>query len=128
MKAREGLTDRAQTRFDEFLSNVEHVHPFAVHCFDEASVVMTTGNRNRGFALKGQKASEVQKYASNATYTVNLLMSPLGTDYFNIVNGPSNGLHLLIFFVDALQQTDIHGHRKLTAGDIVVMDNCKFHH
>ena len=44
-----------------------------MHFFDESSVIKTTGNKNYGHAPVGQSAVEIQRYASNATYTVNLL-------------------------------------------------------
>jgi len=66
--------------------------------------------------------------ASNATFTINLLYSVVGVDYFNILQGPSNGLELLNFFHDALQVERANGSAALERGDVVVMDNCGFHH
>ena len=48
VKAREGLTDQAQNKFDQFLHNIEDVNPMKIHCFDESSVIMTSGNRKFG--------------------------------------------------------------------------------
>ena len=62
------------------------------------SVIKTTGNRKYGNARVGERAIKVLCYASNATFTRNLLHSVVGVDYFNILPGPSNGLELLIFF------------------------------
>ncbi|CAG2194936.1 unnamed protein product [Mytilus edulis] len=98
IKAKEGLTDQVQAKFDLFLHNIENINPFSIHCFDEASVVLTTGNRKYGHSLPNERAFEIQRYASNANYTINLMQSPLGIDYFNIIDGPSNGLHLLNFY------------------------------
>lgn len=128
VKAKEGLTDGAQNKFDIFLNNIEGINPMKIHWFDESSVVMTTGNRHFGYAAIGKRAFEIQKYASNANYTVNLLQSPLGVDYYNIVDGPSNGLHLIDFFIHAVNEQDVYGNNKLSYGDIVIMDNCAFHH
>ena len=50
-----------------------------------------------------EQAIEVLCYASNATFTINLLHSVVAVDYFNILPGPSNGLELLISFDEALQ-------------------------
>ncbi|KAK2558699.1 hypothetical protein P5673_018904, partial [Acropora cervicornis] len=50
-----------------------------------------------------ERAIEVLCYASNATFTINLLHSVVAVDYFNILPGPSNGLELLISFDEALQ-------------------------
>ncbi|XP_071138624.1 uncharacterized protein [Mytilus edulis] len=128
VKAKEGLTDQVQVQFDHFLDSNEDINPLKIHCFDESSVIMTTGNRHYGYSELGQRAFEIQKYASNATFTVNLLQSPLGVDYFNIIDGPSNGLQLVNFFVEALNETDIYGNSKLSPGDVIVLDNCGFHH
>ncbi|KAL9988280.1 hypothetical protein ACROYT_G002711 [Oculina patagonica] len=56
-----------------------------------------------GNATVGEKAIEFQRYASNANFTINLLHSALGVDYFNIIDGPSNGFELLNFFEDAVE-------------------------
>jgi len=74
-----------------------------MHFFDECSVIKTTGNRNYSHSPLGSPAIEVQRYASNATYTVNLLHSIFGINHLNILNGPSNGLELLNFNQEALE-------------------------
>ena len=48
-------------------------------------MIRTTGNRTYGHGYRGHPAVEVQRYASNANYTVNLLHSMRGVDYFNAV-------------------------------------------
>ena len=87
-------------------------------------MIKTTGNRKYGNARFGERAIELQRYASNATFTT------FGVDYFNILQGQSNGLELLIFFDDALQVQcrTADGSAALERGDLVVMDNCGFHH
>ena len=77
-----------------------------MHFFDEASVIKTTGNRSYGNASVGEKAVEFQRYASNANYTVNLLHSIRGVDFFNILDGPSNGFELLHFLKMPLKFND----------------------
>lgn len=125
---KESLTDNAQERLDEYLTVCSACDPRNMHFFDESSVIKTTGNKNYGHAPVGQKAVEIQRYASNATYTVNLLHSIFGVDHVNILPGPSNGLELLNFFAEALQEQDIFGNSLLKQGDLVIMDNCGFHH
>lgn len=90
-----------------------------MHFFDENSVIKTTGNRNYGHAPAGQRAVEIQQYASNATYTVNLLHSIFGADHVNILPRPSNGLELLNFFAEALQEQVIFGSPLLKQGDLL---------
>ena len=117
-----------QNRFDQFVANLSNVPAANIHCFDEASVIQTTTNRDYGHAPKNKRAFEIQRYASNATRTVNLLHGLFGVDAFNIVNGPSNGLEMLTFFQFALQQTDRFGNHKIKQGDVIIMDNYGFHH
>lgn len=124
----ESLSDANQTKFDEYVDLISTKDPYSLHFFDESSVVKTSGNRQYGHSTQGQKAIEVQKYASNATYTVNLLHGPFSVEYFNILDGPSNSFHLVDFFLDALQEHDRFGNYILRPGDTVVMDNCGFHH
>ena len=45
-----------------------------------------------------KRAIEIQPYASNVTFTINLLHSTRGIDSFNVIEGPSNGQELLHFF------------------------------
>ena len=66
--------------------------------------------------------------ASIATYTINLLHSLVGVDFFNVLDGASNGEELLNFFDDALQVERVDGSAALERGDVVVMDNCGFNH
>lgn len=127
---KESLTDNAQQRLDEYLTVCSACDPRNMHFFDESSVIKTTGNKNYGHAPVVQSAVEIQRYASNATYTVNLPHSIFGVDHVNIlpVPGPSNGLELLNFFAEVLQEQDIFGNPLLKQGDLVIMDNCGFHH
>ena len=76
----------------------------------------------------GNQAFEVQQYALNATYTINLLHNVNGVSHFNIIWGPSNGLELLNFFQEALQQQDVLENPVIKLDGIIVMDNCGFHH
>ena len=73
-----------------------------LYSFDESSVIKMMGNRKYGNARVSERAIELQSYASNTTFTINLLHSVVGVDYFNILQGPSNGLELLNFFSQCL--------------------------
>ena len=106
---KESLTDNAQERLDEYLTVCSACDPRNMHFFDESSVIKTTENRNYGHAPVGQRAVKIQRYASNATYTVNLLHSIFGVEHGNILPGPLNGLELLNFFAEVLQEQDIFG-------------------
>ena len=70
----------------------------------------------------------MQRYASNATFTVNLMHSMFGTDHYNILRGASNQLELVHFIEQCLQQRDFYGNPKIGREDTIVMDNCGMHH
>ena len=125
---RESTTHEVTQKANVYLARISQFHPSQLHLFDESGVIKTTGNRLYGSALVGQPAFEIQRYASNANYTINLLHSVNGVDFFNIVDGPSNGHELLQFFDEALQLERVDGSAVLERGDCVVMDNCGFHH
>ena len=110
------------------LGSSSHMNPSIMHFFDESSVVKTTSNRLYGHSYRGTKAVEVQKYASNATYTVNLLHNVFGVDYYNILPGASNGEQLISFFDYALDCQRPNGLPVFIDGDVLIMDNCGFHH
>ena len=71
-------------RRNEFLESISDLEPGTVHCVDEGSVVKTTCNRKYGNAPRGEPAFEIQRYASSAAYTINLLHSPFGVDFMNV--------------------------------------------
>ncbi|XP_067047777.1 uncharacterized protein [Acropora muricata] len=111
-----------------FLAEISRLDPSSLHFFEETSVIRTEGNRKYDNSFIGERALEYQKYASNATYTVNLLHSALRVDHYNIIDGPSNGNEMLLFFEDAPTMDNPDGSAVLERGDTVVMDNCGFHH
>lgn len=82
-----------------------------------------------GNSYIGEPAIEFQRYASNTNYTLNLLHSVHGVeDYYNVLRGPSNGMELLNFFNEALSVDRVDGSTIPENGDVVIMDNCGFHH
>ena len=96
--------------------------------FDESSVIVTSGNRSYGNSYLGERVIEFQRYASNANHTLNLLHPIHGVDYYNILRDPSNGMELVNFFYQPLAVDRAGGTTILENGDLVVMDNCGFHH
>lgn len=125
---KESTSNDVTQKVDDYMAQVTNFNSYQLHFFDESSVIKTTGNRRYGSALIGEPAFEVQRYASNANYTINLLHSINGPDFFNILDGPSNGVELLLFFEEAVSLERIDGSAVLERGDCVVMDNCGFHH
>ena len=124
----ESTTPEQIARQDEYLNVISTFQPHQIHFFDEASLIKTSGNRSYGNATVGERAVEFQRYALNANFTINLLHSVRGVDYYNILDGPSNGFQLLYFFEDAVEIQRPDGSVLLERGDCVVMDNCGFHH
>ena len=124
--------DDIHLQFDEFVEFISIKNLSSLHFFDESGVIKTTGNRDYGSSVKGSRAFELQRYASNANYTVNLLHSRFGVDYFNVIDGPYNSLELLNFFAEAIDINNdrlAHGQQPLfVSGDTIIMDNCAFHH
>lgn len=113
---------------NHYLSEISQLDFTKLHFFDESSVIITSGNRIYGTSHKGKPAIEVQRYASNANFTINLLHSAQGVDYFSTLRGPSNGMEMLNFFDEALEVSKPDGSVLLEFGDVVIMDNCGFHH
>ena len=74
-----------------FLDQVSDLPSTTIHFFDESSVVKTTMNSRYGNAPLGEPAYEVQRYASNANFTINLLHSMQVIDYVNVIDSASNG-------------------------------------
>ena len=124
----ESLTDDAQAKQARYLEEISDIPARNLHFMDESSVDRTTGNRKYGHSLSGEPAVETYRYSSNATFTLNLICGYFGVDYYNIIEGASNGLELLQFFTEALNEEHENGNPKIAAGDAVVMDNCGFHH
>ena len=54
-------------KLDRYLAEICPVDANRLHFFDESSVVITSGNRDRGHSAIGKPAFEMQRYASNAT-------------------------------------------------------------
>lgn len=116
---KESCTERILALYDAYLEVISNMNPMTLHFFDESSVIKTSGNRTYGHAPRGLNAVEFQRYASNATFTINLLHGPLGVDYFNILDGPSNGQNLVAFFLEAVQETDVNNQLKLQREEIL---------
>ena len=113
---------------DYFLDQIAQLDCTTLHFFDESGVKITSGNRVYGNSYIGEPAIEVQRYASNANYTLNLLHSIQGVDYYNILRGASNGMEMLNFFDEALAVERADGSPILELRYCIIMDNCGFHH
>lgn len=68
-------------------------------------------------------------YTLSSNITVNLLACLNGIEYMNTVHGPSDTLIFLDFFGQAGKAASIEtGRPALEVDDVIVMDNCPFHH
>ena len=99
---------------DYFLDQIAQLDCTTLHFFDESGVKITSGNHVYGNSYIGEPAIEV---ASNANYTLNLLHSIQGVDYYNILRGASNGMEMLNFFDEALAVERADGSPILELGD-----------
>ena len=60
---------------------------------------------------------------------MNLLHNIHGVSHFNVLRGPSNGLELLNFFEKlSSKKLDAFANHVRKENDVIVMDNCGFHH
>ena len=124
----ESLSDLNINYKDYFLDQIAQLDCSTLHLFDESGVKITSGNRVYVNSYIGEPAIEVQRYASNANYTLNLLQSIQGVDYYNILRCASNGMEMLNDFNEALAVERANGSPILELGDCIIMDNCGFHH
>ena len=113
---RESTTTEVTDRTDDYLNEISTFHPTQMHFFDETGLIKISGNRTYGSAPVGLPSLEVPRYASNANYKVNLMHSITGVTFFNILDGPSNGMELLNFFDEALQLEREDGSAFLNVG------------
>ena len=118
----ESLNENDQLKSIEYAMLMSQVDP-------SKYTSLTTGNRIYGHAKRGKRGVEVKRYASDCNYTLNLLQSRFGITHYNLLEVVSNGLEMLHFFNESMQVVDeFYGNPVLAHGDVVVMDNCRFHH
>ena len=118
----ESLTDAAQEKQVRFLEGIIDFPARNMHFMDECSVDRTSGNRTYGHSTSGEPAIEICRYSSNAKFTINLMCGYFGVDHYNIIEGASNGMELVQFFTEALDEKYDNGTPKLAAGDVVIID------
>ena len=122
------LTNMAYTQL--FVDYLHGKDPYTLKYFDECGVKLPgCSARNYGHAPVGERAVEVRRYSQTANLTVNLLCGLSGVVYANTVNGPSNTIEFLRFFEEAFNSINPNtGRPCLEFGDVIIMDNCPFHH
>lgn len=102
--------------------------PYKVKYFDESGFKISVANRNFGHSKVGEKCIEIGRYHASPNITLNLLVGLGGVMYYNFVDGPSNSAHYMSFFHEAIESVLADGQPCLAPGDIIVVDNCPFHH
>ena len=85
-------------KVENYIADISGKDCNRLHFFDESSVVVTSGKKRRGHSAIGIPAMEVPRYASNATYSVNLLHNIHGVSHFNVLRGPSKRFGIAEFF------------------------------
>ena len=124
VQALEKFSPANQQWTDEFLDFITQRDLATIHFYDESGITFTPGNKT----YRGKRAIELQRYSSNANYTINLLHSMCGVDCFSVIPGASNTEETLSFFIEAVDHQRNDGTDILIEGDVVVMDDCGFHH
>ena len=120
---KEKYTEENMEKYMWYAGWLAEQDPYKLKFFDECYIDRRDLNRTRGRSDKGKQPEEEQYWGvGNSRYTLNAVTS-LTREFpliYEIIDGASNSLQLLDFFV-------IHVMPELKEGDIMVMDNCAFH-
>ena len=104
--------------------------PYKIKFFDECGIKLPSAlSRHYRYALRGERALEIQRYMETANVTVNLMASVAAVCYVNTVDGPADIINFLQFFEETCNSLDPITHQPcLKVEDIIVMDNAPTHH
>jgi transposase len=111
-----------------YLDYMYQKDPHKVLFFDESGFKVTVASRQFGHSKVGDRCIELSRYHAGPNVTLNLLVGLNGVRYFNFVDGASNTGHFVNFFHEAVEAYNDDFLAALSPGDIVVVDNCPFHH
>ncbi len=111
-----------------YLDFISRQDKYTIKFMDEAGVNTNNGRRFFGYSPKREVAVDISKHAKGANHTVNLLVGLDGTKFCTVLNGPSDTFSYINFFNEAMQGITDQGRPVLNPGDIIVVDNCPFHH
>lgn len=112
----------------QFIDTVSSLLPEKIKFFDEAGIHYGIGNPVYDNSLKGTPAIEVTHgNQKGANISLSLLCGLEGVLYANTVEGASNSINFLNFFVEAGQVTTSNGNPAIEFGDYIIMDNCATH-
>lgn len=110
-----------------FINYLSSKNPAKVKFFDEAGVkTPDCWTRLYGNSPVGERCVKISRKVESPNYTLNLLLSLNGAEYYNIIDGPTNTNKTYQEAANAVNITT--GRPALEVGDIVVMDNLAVHH
>ena len=126
----ERFTDENMMYTQLFVNYLSSKDPRRIKFFDEAGVkTPDVGTRLYGNAPSGERCVEIVRKAEAPNFTLNLLISVNGPEYYNILDGPTDIVRFWDFFWEASQTAnEITRCPALEVGDIIVMDNLAVHH
>ena len=126
----ERFTDENMMYTQLFINYLSSKDPRKIKFFDEAGVkTPDVGTRLYGNAPSGKRCVEIVRKAEAPNFTLNLLISVNGPEYYNILDGPTDTVTFWDFFWEASQAaSEVTRRPALEVGDIVVMDNLAVHH
>lgn len=113
----------------KLLSGKRYSRKKITHVAKERLKTPDCGTRLDGNSPVGERCVEISRKVESPNYTLNLLLSLNGAEYFNTIDGPTNTVEFWNFFEEAANAANITtGRPALEVGDIVVMDNLAVHH
>ena len=124
----ERFTDQNIRYTQAFIEYCQTKHPSQIKYMDESGFTLVDAGKTYGHSEKGKRCYEMVRYHPGANLTLNVLTGMDGILYFNFVNGPSNTDTYLQFWGEASISQDGFGRPIFMPGDLIVVDNCPFHH
>ncbi len=112
----------------DYFDFVAQQNVYKLKFMDEAGINTSDAKRKYGYSRKGQVAVEISKHLQGPNHTLNLLIGLDGTKFATVLEGASNGIKYIDYFHQAMNAHTNNGDPVLKPGDIIVVDNCSFHH
>lgn len=128
--ARERFTDENMIYTQLFINYLSSKDPRRIKFVDEAGMkTPDVGTRMYGSAPIGERCVEIVRKRETPNFTLNLLISIHGPEYYNILEGSTDTIQFWKIFLEACNASNyVTGRPALEVGDIVVMDNLAVHH
>lgn len=97
-------------------------------CMDECGVNIKMSRRKDGHSGIGEADVEFTKDLDDRNFTLNLLIGIDGTVFGTVTLGASNSDTYIGYFHEAKNAYTEDGKAVLLPGNVVIVDNCPFHH